>query len=127
MSRYRQPEPPRRSTARVVGRIILGIAVVLAMLAVALVAGIYLWFHESVAAIRAHSVDVKSAQKEAGPNGRCHRGRCPVRFLASAWSAKRARPENETRPERGAAAAQDTYARAATLATTACSRLAGSA
>jgi LCP family protein required for cell wall assembly len=66
MSRYRQPEPPRRSAARVVGRILLGILVVVAMLAVALVAGIYLWFHESVAAIRAHSVDVKSAQKLLG-------------------------------------------------------------
>jgi LCP family protein required for cell wall assembly len=66
MSRYWQPDPPKRSTARVVGRILLGIVLVVAMLAVALVAGIYLWFHESVAAIRAHSVDVKSAQKLLG-------------------------------------------------------------
>ena len=36
------------------------------MLAVALVAGIYLWFHESVAAIQAHSEDAKSAQKVLG-------------------------------------------------------------
>ena len=36
------------------------------MLAVALVAGIYLWFHESVAAIQAHSEDVKSAQRFLG-------------------------------------------------------------
>ena len=36
------------------------------MLAVALVAGIYLWFHESVAAIQAHSEDVKAAQKFLG-------------------------------------------------------------
>ena len=66
MSRYRQPEPPRRSTAMFVGRILLGLVLVVAMLAVALVAGVYLWFHESVAAIRAHSVDVKSAQKLLG-------------------------------------------------------------
>ena len=66
MSRYWQPDPPKRSTTRVVGRILLGIVLVVAMLAVALVAGIYLWFHESVAAIRAHSVDVKSAQKLLG-------------------------------------------------------------
>ena len=36
------------------------------MLAVALVAGLYLWFHESVAAIQAHSEDVKAAQKFLG-------------------------------------------------------------
>jgi LCP family protein required for cell wall assembly len=66
MSRYWQPDPPKRSTTRVVGRILLGVVLVVAMLAVALVAGIYLWFHESVAAIRARSVDVKSAQKLLG-------------------------------------------------------------
>jgi LCP family protein required for cell wall assembly len=66
MTRYRQPEPPKRSAVRLVGRILLWIATAVVMLAVALVAGIYLFFHESVAAIRAHSVDVKSAQKLLG-------------------------------------------------------------
>jgi LCP family protein required for cell wall assembly len=66
MTRYRQPEPPPRSGLRIVGRILLWIAVVVAMITVALVAGIYLWFHESVAAVRAHSADTKAAQKLLG-------------------------------------------------------------
>jgi LCP family protein required for cell wall assembly len=66
MTRYRVPEPPRRSGLRVVGRILLWIAIAVAMLAVALVAGVYLWFHESVAAIQAHSEDVKSARAFLG-------------------------------------------------------------
>jgi LCP family protein required for cell wall assembly len=66
MTRYRQPEPPKRSGLRMVGRALFWIAVVVAMLAVSLVAGIYLWFHESVAAVRAHSADAKAAQKFLG-------------------------------------------------------------
>ena len=66
MTRYRVPEPPRRSGLRVVGKILLWLAIGVTMLAVALVAGIYLWFHESVSAIQAHSEDVKSAQKFLG-------------------------------------------------------------
>jgi LCP family protein required for cell wall assembly len=66
MTRYRVPDPPRRSALRVVGRILLWIAIAVVMLVVALVAGIYLWFHESVAAIQAHSEDVKSAQAFLG-------------------------------------------------------------
>ncbi len=64
MTRYRQPEPPQRSGLRVVGRILLWIAAAVTMLAVALVAGIYLWFHESVAAVQAHSKDVKEARNQ---------------------------------------------------------------
>ena len=60
MSRYRQPDPPPRSVLRVVGRVLLWLALAIAVLAVALVAGIYLWFHESVAAVRAHSEDAKA-------------------------------------------------------------------
>ena len=66
MTRYRAPEPPRQSGLRVVGRILLWVAIGVVMLAVALVAGVYLWFHESVAAIQAHSEDVKSAQAFLG-------------------------------------------------------------
>jgi LCP family protein required for cell wall assembly len=66
MTRYRVPEPPRRSGVRLVGRILFWAAGAVVMLAVALVAGIYLWFHESVAAIQAHSEDVKSAQQFLG-------------------------------------------------------------
>ena len=66
MTKYRAPDPPGRSGLRVVGKILLWVAIGVTMLAVALVAGIYLWFHESVAAIQAHSEDVKSAQKFLG-------------------------------------------------------------
>jgi LCP family protein required for cell wall assembly len=66
MTRYRQPDPPRRSGLRLIGRILLWVAVVVAMLVLSLVAGLYLWFHESVAAVRAHSADTKSAQKFLG-------------------------------------------------------------
>ncbi len=66
MTRYRFPEPPARSGLRLVGRILLWIAIVIAMIVVAGVAGIYLWLHESVAAIQPHSEDVKSAQAFLG-------------------------------------------------------------
>ena len=45
---------------------LLWVVIFVVMLVVALVAGIYLWFHESVAAVRAHSADVKAAQKFLG-------------------------------------------------------------
>ncbi len=67
MARYRQPEPPRRSRLRIVGRIFLWIGVAVAVLAVSVVAGLYLWFHESVAAVSAHSPDAKAAQKFLEP------------------------------------------------------------
>jgi len=67
MRRYLAAEPPSRSGVRLVGRILLWIATAIAVLAVALVAGIYLFFHESVAAVRAHSADAKAAQKFLAP------------------------------------------------------------
>ena len=66
MSRYKAPEPPRRSGVMVLGRVLLWIAVVVTMIAVALVAGVYLWFHETVGSLQAHSQDTKSAQKFLG-------------------------------------------------------------
>ena len=66
MTRYRSEGPPHRSGLRTVGRILLWIAIAVAMLVISFVAGLYLWFHESVAAIQAHSQDVKSAQKFLG-------------------------------------------------------------
>jgi LCP family protein required for cell wall assembly len=66
MSRYRVEEPPRRSGLRLVGRILLWLAIGILMLAVSFVAGLYLFFHQSVAAVQAHSKDVKAAQKLLG-------------------------------------------------------------
>ena len=67
MVRYRQPEPPKGSPWKLVAKGLVWLGAVVAMLAVALVGGIYLFFHESVAAIRAKSEDVTSAQQFADP------------------------------------------------------------
>jgi LCP family protein required for cell wall assembly len=74
MTRYRQPPPPRRGRWAVVGRIVLWLVTVCAMLALGLIGGFYLWLHESVAAVAPHTKDAKAAQK----------------FLASAESPKHA-------------------------------------
>lgn len=66
VTRYRQPPPPAPSGWRVAGRILLWLTVAVAMLATALVGGAYLFFHESVAAVRAHSPDLKAAEKGLG-------------------------------------------------------------
>lgn len=66
VSRYRQPPPPRPGVGRVLGRVLAGVTVAVLMLATALVGGAYLFFHESVAAVRAHSPDLKAAEKGLG-------------------------------------------------------------
>jgi LCP family protein required for cell wall assembly len=63
MTRYRQPEPPRRGPARVVGKILFWFFASVVMVAVALVGGWYLFLHESIAATRPHSRDVKLGEK----------------------------------------------------------------
>ena len=65
MTRYRVEGPTTVGPPHV-GRILLWSLVAVAMVVVSFVAGLYLWFHESVAAIQAHSQDVKSAQKFLG-------------------------------------------------------------
>jgi LCP family protein required for cell wall assembly len=67
MTRYRQPDPPRRSGMRVVGRVLGWIAAVLLVVVLGGVAGVYLWLHESVAALAPHSAGVKQAQKQLAP------------------------------------------------------------
>jgi LCP family protein required for cell wall assembly len=66
MSRYQAEGPPARSGLRTVGRILLWIAIAIAMLVVAFAAGAYLFFHQSVAAVQAHSEDAKGAEKVLG-------------------------------------------------------------
>jgi LCP family protein required for cell wall assembly len=66
MTRYRADDPPPRSGIQLVGRILLWVAIGIMMLAVSFVAGLYLFFHQSVAAVQAHSKDVKAAQKLLG-------------------------------------------------------------
>jgi LCP family protein required for cell wall assembly len=63
MHRYRQPEPPRRSTARLFGRILLWLVVALAVVISGLAGGLYLYGHETLNAISARSPEVKRAEK----------------------------------------------------------------
>jgi LCP family protein required for cell wall assembly len=64
ITHYEQPPPPRRSGLGLLVRILIGTLLVIVSLALAIAGGTYLWFHQSVAAVRAHSVDVKVAQKQ---------------------------------------------------------------
>jgi LCP family protein required for cell wall assembly len=66
MTRYRAEKPPSRSGLRTVGRIILWLVIAIVMIVVAFAAGAYLFFHQSVAAIQAHSEDAKAAQRFLG-------------------------------------------------------------
>lgn len=64
VTHYRQPEPPRRGALAIVGRILLGTLLFLIMVGLAAGGAAYLYFHESVAAVRAHTPDVKKAAKQ---------------------------------------------------------------
>src|SRR5436190_12230010 len=62
--RYRQPPPERRSGVALLGRILIGTVLLLVSLAVAIACGSYLYLHQSVAEVRAHTPDVVKAQKQ---------------------------------------------------------------
>jgi LCP family protein required for cell wall assembly len=62
ISRYRQPPPPRRSGVALLGRILFFTFLAALSLGLAAAGGAYLWFHQSVEAVRAHSIDVRSSQ-----------------------------------------------------------------
>ena len=67
-TRYRQPEPPRRTAIQWVGRILLWLLVAALTVAAGLAGGIYLYVHKNVAAVQAHSPDVvKAAQYADAP------------------------------------------------------------
>src|SRR5215831_385438 len=63
VSRYEQPPRKTRSGLRLVGRILFLTVLVAVSLALAAAGGLYLWFHQSVAAIRCHEADCRTAQK----------------------------------------------------------------
>jgi len=65
VARYRQPPPPdpRRGGLRTAGRVLVAIFLVLLSLGLAIAGGSYLWFHQSVEDVRAHTPDLKVAQK----------------------------------------------------------------
>jgi LCP family protein required for cell wall assembly len=60
---YRQPPPPGRTAMGVVRRIIVGTLIVVSSIALAVAGGAYLWLHESVSAVQAHTPEVKRAAK----------------------------------------------------------------
>jgi LCP family protein required for cell wall assembly len=64
VTRYRQPEPPRRGGLALVGRILAGTLLLVVLLAGGVAGGAYLYFHQTVAAVRAHTPDVKKAAKQ---------------------------------------------------------------
>jgi LCP family protein required for cell wall assembly len=62
--RYSQPPPPGRSGLSVLRRILLAMLLAVLALVIGGAGGAYLWFHQSVNAVRAHSTDVKVAQRQ---------------------------------------------------------------
>jgi LCP family protein required for cell wall assembly len=61
--RYRQPPPGRRGLG-IVGKILLLVLLTVIGVGVAAAGGALLWLHESISSVRAHSIDVKTAQKQ---------------------------------------------------------------
>src|SRR5438093_660567 len=63
VARYEQPLRPGRTGLALVGRILLVTLLAAVSLALAAAGGLYLWFQQSVAAIRCHESDCRIAQK----------------------------------------------------------------
>ena len=61
--RYRQA-PRRRTALGLIGKILLVALLTLVAVVVAVAGGAFLWFHETVRGMRAHTEDVKIAQKQ---------------------------------------------------------------
>ena len=65
VGRYRQPPTARAHAASACSaRILLGVLLLVLAIGLAAAGGALLWFHESISAVRAHSPDVKIAQKQ---------------------------------------------------------------
>jgi len=62
-TRYRQPEPPRRTALQWVGRILLWLLVAVLVVAAGLLVGAYLWLHARANETHARSADVIEATK----------------------------------------------------------------
>jgi LCP family protein required for cell wall assembly len=63
ITRYQQPPRRRRSGLALFGRILLAVFLIALALALGAAGGAYLWFHQTVAALRPTSADVKVAQR----------------------------------------------------------------
>jgi LCP family protein required for cell wall assembly len=63
VARYHSPPPPARSGLVLLRRILVGTVVAVLALAFGVAGGAYLWWHESLDAVRAHSKDVVETEK----------------------------------------------------------------
>jgi LCP family protein required for cell wall assembly len=63
MRRYRQPEPPRRSTRGLIATAFEWVLVAILVVAAGLAGGLYLYAHETLNALAPHSTAVKKATK----------------------------------------------------------------
>jgi LCP family protein required for cell wall assembly len=61
VTRYRQPPPPPKTGVGLLGRILLFTFLAVTSIALAAVGGGYLYFHQTVAALRPHTLSVKKA------------------------------------------------------------------
>ncbi len=64
MRRYRQPPPPRRSTGRLIGKVFGWIMLAILVVASGIGGGLYLYSHETLGAISAHSKGAIAASKD---------------------------------------------------------------
>jgi LCP family protein required for cell wall assembly len=63
VTRYRQPPPPAKTALGLFWRIVIGTLLVVSSLVLAVAGGAYLYFHQSVATVRAHTPSVVRAAK----------------------------------------------------------------
>jgi LCP family protein required for cell wall assembly len=63
MTLYRQPDRRQRTGLQLVGRILLWLLIAVLVVAAGLLGGAYLYFHEQVKAVQAHTPDVIRAEK----------------------------------------------------------------
>jgi LCP family protein required for cell wall assembly len=63
VTRYRQPPPPSKTAMGLFWRIVIGTLVVVSSLVLAVAGGAYLYFHQSVATVRAHTPSVVRAAR----------------------------------------------------------------
>jgi LCP family protein required for cell wall assembly len=64
-TRYRQPEPRRRTALQWFGRILIWLLAAALVVAAGLAGGVYLYVHKNVASVQAHSLDVIKASRYA--------------------------------------------------------------
>jgi LCP family protein required for cell wall assembly len=63
VTRYRQPPPPSKTALGLFWRIVIGTLIIISSLVLAVAGGAYLYFHQSVATVRAHTPSVVRASK----------------------------------------------------------------